>query len=103
MPAHTAPRCRSYPPRRRDATMIPTTRAASTPSRKVTMNASNMGRLPAELRPGGCARLGRLSAQVAQAGDLQRVARRHEAVGAADLPLERRDPRADELHYPAAA
>src|SRR6185312_463593 len=102
MPAHTAPRCRSYPSRRRKATMIPTTRAASTPSRKVTMNASNMGRLlAARLRLHGL--LGRLRAGVAQAGDLQRVARRHEAVGAADLPLERRDARADELHHPATA
>src|SRR5436309_8915441 len=102
MPAHTAPSRRSYPSRRRKATMIPTTRAASTPSRRVTMKASNMGRhLPARLSRVG--RGGRLRAAVAQAGDLQRVARRDEAVGAADLPLQRRDPQADELHHPAAA
>src|SRR3954469_25248221 len=79
--------------------MMPTTSAASTPSRKVTMNASNMGRLLAARR-----RLGRGGRTlIAQAGDLKRVARRHEAVGAADLPLERRDSGADELHHPAAA
>src|SRR5436305_15001342 len=107
MPAHTAPSRRSYPSRRRKATMIPTTRAASTPSRRVTMNASNMGRgLLAHPRPSGGGRgdPGRhLRAAVAQTRDLQRVARRDEAVGAADLPLQRRDPQADELHHPAAA
>src|SRR5437764_253474 len=104
MPAHTAPSRRSYPSRRRKATMIPTTRAASTPSRRVTMKASNMGRhLPVHPRLSGGGRGGRLRAAVAQAGDLQGVARRDEAVGAADLPLQRRDPQADELHHPATA
>src|SRR5262245_49363230 len=85
--------------------MMPTTRAASTPSRRVTISASNMD------RPGG--RNGRrhpalqarggLRAAVAEAGDLQGVAHRHEAVRAADLRLQRRDSRADELDDPAAA
>src|SRR5690348_8009805 len=79
--------------------MIPTTRAASTPSRSVTISASNMDGLR---RARGGAGLRRLRAEIAEAGDLERVPRRHEAVGAADLGLERRDPRAHELHHPAA-
>src|SRR5262245_64701127 len=79
--------------------MMPTTSAASTPSRRVTMSASNMSRLPdrrARRARGG------LRARLAEAGDLQRVAHRHEAVRAADLRLQRRDARAHELDHPAA-
>src|SRR5215210_4571037 len=82
--------------------MMPTTRAASTPSRKVTISASNMGRSPRR-RSRRRQRAQGFRAKVAQAGDLQRVPRRHETVSAADLPLERRDTLADELDDPAAA
>src|SRR6185369_2426670 len=79
--------------------MIPTTSAASTPSRKVTISASNMGRSSA------CGDAGRLllRALIAQAADLQGVARGDEAVRAADLRLEGREAGADELDDPAAA
>src|SRR6185369_10913133 len=83
--------------------MIPTMRAASTPSRRVTISDSNMGRsLPGPPGSSGGHRSPRFRAAVAEAGDLQRVVRRHETVGAADLGLERGDPRAHELHHPAA-
>src|SRR5437763_3062896 len=86
--------------------MIPTMRAASTPSRSVTISDSNMGHpLPSPIRrsgtPGGY-RSPRLRAAVAETRDLQGVVRRHEAVGAADLGLEGGDPLAHELHHPAA-
>src|SRR5215203_7136662 len=102
MPPQMAPRLRSYPSRRRKATMMPTTRAASTPSRKVTISASNMGR-PPRRRSRHRHRLHGLSANVAKAGDLQRVPGWHEPMGAADLRLQRRNARADQLdHSPAA-
>src|SRR6185436_9536830 len=69
--------------------MIPTTSAASTPSRRVTIRASSMRSL---LR----------RALIAQAADLQGMAGRKEAVGAADLALQCHDARADELDHPAA-
>src|SRR5436309_1729586 len=81
--------------------MIPTTRAASTPSRSVTTSDSNMGR--GSLRDGGRPVRLVLRAGVAEAVDLQRVPRGDEAVGAADLGLQRDDPGADELDHPAAA
>src|SRR5687767_2246698 len=86
--------------------MMPTTSAASTPSRNVTISASNMG------RPSGSHGQRRrrrkyfrgfLGAGVAEAGDLQRVVGGHEAVGPADLRLERHDARAHELDHPPAA
>src|SRR4051812_27043900 len=85
--------------------MMPTTRAASTPSRKVTTNASNMGGL-SRGRPGrqpGARRCIGARARVAEAADLQRVTPRLEPVGAADLALQRGDARAHELDHPPAA
>src|SRR5688572_22398313 len=83
--------------------MIPTTSAASTPSRRVTTRASNMGdsltgrHLEPRLRPA------RRRALVAEAADLQGVVRREKTVRAADFGLQRGNPRAHELHHPAAA
>src|SRR5687767_12133825 len=77
--------------------MIPTTRAASTPSLSVTTNASNTNtshRLKSRLRS---------HAVVAEPADLERVARGLEPVRPADLRLESDDAGAHELHYPAAA
>src|SRR4029079_5332722 len=83
--------------------MMATMRAASTPSRRVTISASTM-RPPAELGPRPALRLGlRRRAPVAEPGDLKRVPRRLEAMGAADLGLEGGDAGADELDHPAAA
>src|SRR5258708_5681939 len=79
--------------------MMPTTRAASTPSRRLTISASNMDAPPLSGIAGHPLRLG---AALAQAVDLQAVARRHEAVSAADLRLQRRDAGAHELHHAAA-
>src|SRR5215203_867373 len=101
MPPQMAPRLRSYPSRRRKATMMPTTRAASTPSRRVTISASNMDRPPHRRmhrrRQTTALALGGFRATVAEARDLQRVPRWHKTVSAADLRLQRRDARADEL------
>src|SRR5947199_2728491 len=82
--------------------MIPTTSTASTPSRSVTINASNMRHPPRSRRRGQAVGHSLLRAAVAEPGDLQRVPGRHEAVRPADLRLERDDPRADEFHHPAA-
>src|SRR5262245_17499852 len=95
--------------------MIPTTRAASIPSRKVTISASNMGprspRLPRAARwRAGPSRVGRrrvrspfaLAAR-AVAADLVGVARHAELLPAADLVLEALDVPAFELDDPAAA
>src|SRR5688500_3829173 len=79
--------------------MMPTTSAASTPSRRVTTRASNTGRL----RSAAARRRLGLGAADADAVDAQRVPARHEAVGAADLGLQGGDPRAHELDHPAAA
>src|SRR5688572_31785587 len=96
--------------------MIPTTSAASTPSRRVTMSASSIGSPPytpdPSLPPGGregrplpgLSLLSRLCGAVAaETVDLQPVAARLEAVGAADLDLESGDSRALELHHPVTA
>src|SRR5690349_2193142 len=87
--------------------MMPTTRAASTPSRRVTTRASNMQGSSADPGPGGPGgnRDGNLdaSALVAETADLESVAGRHETMGAADLGLERGDAGAHELDHPAAA
>src|SRR5580693_2223148 len=72
--------------------MIPTARAASTPSRRLTISASS-------IQP---PHLGR-SALLAAAVDLKLVDGGQEAVRAADLGLQRRDAGAHELHHPAAA
>src|SRR5215472_16889697 len=98
MPAHTHPRWRPAASRRRKEAMIPTTRATSTPSRRVTISASNMGLArrrgagPALRRPAGGGAALRLGAALAEAVDLQRVGGGHEAVGAADLRLQGGDP-----------
>src|SRR6201996_8115463 len=82
--------------------MIPTTSAASTPSRNATIIASNIGPPFAALRR-GCIRAGRrLGAAPADAVDLQTVGGGQEAVSAADLRLQGGDARAHELHHPAA-
>src|SRR5258708_3165641 len=82
--------------------MMPTTRAASTPSRRLTISASNMDAPPLSGLAGIAGHSLRLGATLAQAVDLQAVARRHEAVSAADLSLQRRDAGAHELHHAAA-
>src|SRR5689334_5515803 len=99
MPAQTAPRRRSYPSRRRKATMIPTTRAASTPSRSVTISASNTGIASCGLKS-GLLRSRALPALIAEAADLEAVARRHETVRPADFRLKGHDARAHELNHP---
>src|SRR5262249_13361849 len=89
--------------------MMPITRATSIPSRRVTISASSMD-LPPLPPPAVLPRLAAaplrrprgLRAALAQAVDLQAVGGRQEAVGAADLGLQRGDPRAHELHHPAA-
>src|SRR6185295_17065486 len=85
--------------------MMPTTRAASTPSRSATISASNMDHPPRRRRRRDAVRRrrGGFRAAEAEARDLQRVPHRHEAVRTADLRLQGSDPRADELHHPAAA
>src|SRR5262245_13069743 len=95
--------------------MIPTTRAASMPSRKVTISASNMGvRSPglagasghgSAPAPGGrgCGRGALQVAPLAVAADLVRVSRHAELLPAADLVLEALDIPALELDDPAAA
>src|SRR6187401_3155111 len=81
--------------------MMPTTSAASTPSRRVMINASSTG-CPLRRAPRfpGHSLCG--NAVAAEPGDLQVVARRLEAVGARDLAQHRGDGGAPELDHVAA-
>src|SRR6202040_851658 len=85
--------------------MMPTTRATSIPSRRVTIRASSMVARRSRLGMGAAiARraAARRGARLAEAVDLQAVGAGHEAVRAAELRLQGSDPGAQELHHPAA-
>src|ERR1700724_544959 len=85
--------------------MMPTTRATSIPSRRVTIRASSMVARCSRLGRGAAiagSAAARRGARLTEAVDLQTVGAGHEAVSAADLRLQGGDPGAQELHHPAA-